>query len=154
MWIVWVVIGIILVLVLAVGGFVLFALSNRTPLYVKYGEEAIKENNLSVCLKATDPHTYPMDCWKYAAYQNKEMSINLCNSVEPEVQRDNCYTGFIYSRWTNYQQILCEDLANSKDKDYCYMVTALSSKNASFCDKITNTGTAIADCKNNIVSAS
>ena len=147
---------IVLVAVIVIAGavFAYLVLTREGNLAQYYGDKAIAEKNLSLCLEIKNTnHYYPMDCWKYVASQDKEMSINLCRTVVgTEVDVDNCYTGFIDSRWNNYQQVLCEDLTNSKDKNYCYMVTALSSKNATFCDKISNLEypAQITDCRKNV----
>lgn len=148
-----VIITIIVILIVAIAVFIGYFIlnQNKSPIYVSYGERALAENNLSICLElAGKSNTYPIDCWRFVA--SKTDNINLCKIISSQGEKYNCYSGFIDIRWQFNQQVLCDKLLG-EDKNYCYMVTAVSTKDKSFCDKITNSqfATAVDDCKRNVV---
>lgn len=140
----------ILVLIIIIGVGV-FAYSEYWPKQTSYFvNKAIAMRDASVCLEIeTEPSIakYPMECFKGMADITNDTSI--CKTLDSEREIYNCYTGFISIRTEFYNEILCDSFSTLKDKNYCYLVTAMTKKDASFCKNISNSEE-VNNCKNNI----
>lgn len=148
-----VIISIIIVIALVVaGGIYLYLefLPKQTSYFV---DRVIEENNATICLEIETESSvakYPMDCFRGVASRTSD--ILICQTLDSEIEINNCYTAFIHTRSENNDEILCDKLDQLEDKNYCYMVTSIARKDSSFCDKIDTTEfeTAIEDCKSNL----
>ena len=140
----------ILVLII-VGGVGVFVYLEYWPKPTShFVDRAIEMQDASICLEIeTEPSIakYPMECFKGMA--NVTNDISICRTLESEIEINNCYTGFISIRTEFYNEILCNSFSTQKEKNYCFLVTAVTKNDPVFCENISNPEE-ISNCKGNI----
>jgi hypothetical protein len=150
-----IIIGGITLIILAILGVVLFSIYSPKPTSY-FVNKALEKNDASVCLEVENTPSkakYPMDCWRGIA--NRIDNVQICQAIVQEVEKYNCYTAFIHTRWENFQEVLCDKLDESEDKNFCFKVTAIAKNDPVFCENIDTSvptySTGVADCQRDVV---